>query len=61
MMKELAADPNAGPGKPLGILQTTWVSFPEFVRACNGKSTDKSAIATAACFKALFAGLRGEK
>jgi hypothetical protein len=59
MMSELAKE-NAGPGKALGMLHTTWVSLPEFIRAYNDESKSKDAIASAACFKALFATSRGE-
>ena len=60
MMNDLAKE-NAGPGKPLGMLHTTWTSLPEFIRAYNGEGKSKDAIASAACFKSLFAALRGEK
>ncbi|HEY3321431.1 MAG TPA: family 20 glycosylhydrolase [Planctomycetota bacterium] len=44
--------------KALGMLQTTWVSFPEFIRAYHGKSTTPDAIGSAGCFKALLAAMR---
>lgn len=58
MMSDLAKE-NAGPGKALGMLHTTWVSLPEFVRAYKGESKSKDAMASAACFKKLFAEMRG--
>jgi hypothetical protein len=57
MIRELASDPKTG-NLSVGILQTTWVSFGEFLRAYKGESKDKSAMAVVACFKALFAAIR---
>jgi hypothetical protein len=61
MQRALAAEKN--PGQPLGMLQTTWTSFAQFVEAYYGekKSAEKkagNAPGAAQCFKALFAELR---
>ena len=44
----------------LGMLQTTWVSFRDFVRAYFGeeKNPSKEAAESVACFRALFAAMR---
>lgn len=49
-----------GPGRPLGMLQTTWIPFTKFAKAYYGEDKDEGAVAVVACFKALFAELRGK-
>lgn len=56
LQRALAAGP--GPGKGLGMLQTTWVSFAKFVKAYEGDTSSVEAAEAAQCFKALFAELR---
>lgn len=51
--------------RALGMLQTTWCGFDDFVRACYGdldpaEKRNEHAIGAARCFKALFAAIRGE-
>jgi hypothetical protein len=55
MMQTLAAE---NPGKPLGMLQTTWAGFGPFQKALDGKGDSKDADGAARCFKALFAEMR---
>ena len=60
MMRALRAGANPKIGaKSQGVLHTTWCGAGAFIRAYNGDTTvGKSAIETAACFKALFKALR---
>ena len=51
--------------KALGVLQTTWCGYEQFIRAYDGElqATDggaSNAVGSAESFKALFAALRGE-
>ena len=56
IMRSLAAE--KGPGRPLGLLQTTWVPFTKFAKAYYGEEAEGNAAGAVKCFKALFAELR---
>jgi hypothetical protein len=56
IQRSLAAGP--GPGKGLGVLQTTWVPFAKFAKAYDGDTSSVEAAESAKCFKALFAEMR---
>jgi hypothetical protein len=46
-------------GRLLGMIQTTWVGFAAFAKACSGdKEASPQARESAACFRELFADLR---
>jgi hypothetical protein len=49
-----------GPGRPLGMLQTTWIPFTKFAKAYYGEEKDQGAVDVVTCFKALYAELRRE-
>ena len=42
------------------MLQTTWVQSAKFIKAYDGDTSSVEASEAAKCFKALFAGLRGD-
>jgi len=56
LQRALAGEKN--PGQPLGMLQTTWVSFPKFIQAYNGQKQEGDSPGSVQCFKTLFAELR---
>jgi hypothetical protein len=60
IIRGLAETERPNGGKALGMLQTTWTGFPEFIKAWNGKSEKVEAKEAAECFRQLTKAMRGE-